>query len=101
MTFALPEGDVSNTLGWPGSFPGESAEKAFGEPNHQFDAMCASTVFNDGKMRAFLKHKPLFFTALRSPLEQARSLFEAYNPPCGASWEERIQWLETVQDTSD
>lgn len=94
VSFILPAGGKqANNLGWPGPFPGPEAAVFNGEPSHQFNVLCNNAVFNDAKMRAYLKPSPLFFTVLRQPLEQTQSAFDFFKPGCGDSWEERIQWL--------
>lgn len=94
LSFILPAGGKqANNLGWPGPFPGPEAAAFNGEPSHQFNVLCNNAVFNEAKMRAYLKPSPLFFTVLRQPMEQMQSAFDFFKPGCGDSWEERILWL--------
>jgi len=94
VSFILPAGGKqANNLGWPGPFPGPEAAAFNGAPSHQFNVLCNNAVFNDAKMRAYLKPSPLFFTVLRQPLDQMQSAFDFFKPGCGESWKERIQWL--------
>lgn len=96
--FVLPAGHRhSNSLGWPFPFPGPDAAKFNGAPKQQFDIICNNAVYNDKRMRQYLKTDPVFFTVLRNPLDQIQSAFDFFHPPCGGDWNSKIDWLEKLQ----
>lgn len=102
LNFFLPAGQKhANGLGWPNAFPGKDAAEFNGVPHHQFDVVCNHAVYNDERMRSYLRPNPFFFTVLRHPMTQVQSAFDYYNPPCGADWSERIEWLQKVVDDSN
>jgi hypothetical protein len=84
-------------LGWPGPFPGPDAAKLNGEPQQQFDIISNNAVYNDARMRKYLKPHAFLFTVLRKPVDQAVSAFEFFHPPCETDWASRMDWLQKLQ----
>ncbi|CAJ1390786.1 unnamed protein product [Effrenium voratum] len=107
MLFLLPS-DLHH-LGWPSMFPGIETETMVGPPEHQYEVICNHAVFNDEKMRSYLKPHAFAFTVLRSPLDQIRSALDHYQDNPGwmwglpetnrSSWDERIRFLRLLQET--
>jgi len=94
LKFLLPASPAhANSLGWPGPFPGKDAAASNGLPKQQYDVICSTAVFNDGRMREYLKPSPFFLTVLRQPVSQIKSAFDFFAPPCEDDWDSRISWL--------
>jgi hypothetical protein len=71
---------------------------------HKYDLICHHVVYDDHKMRQYLRAEPFFFTVLREPASHAQSMFqERIDSATGflgykleVPWTERIEWLDML-----
>lgn len=74
LTFALPVTDNFNQLGWPAKFNrARNLKKHPGTP----DVLCFHTVLSDDLIQT-MPQDSFYFTSLRDPFTQLKSLFEYY-----------------------
>lgn len=103
LSFVLPTNGVD--LGWLHDFPGPASLASTEASERQHDIVCNHAVFDEARMRAYLKPSPFFFTILRSPASQLHSTFEErlhsasnfFGYHMQASWGSRLKWLGAIR----
>lgn len=102
LSFVLPANGVD--LGWLHAFPGPALLASNAVDKRQHDIVCNFAVFDDARMRHYLKPSPFFFTMLRSPASQLHSTFEErlnsasnfFGYHMQVSWSSRLKWLKAA-----
>ncbi|KAF6036588.1 hypothetical protein EB796_005122 [Bugula neritina] len=75
LTFALPARNNTHQFGWPAKF---SRFKHLKKLPSKPDVLCLHTVLSDSLIKT-MPQDSFYFTSLRDPFTQIRSMFEYYN----------------------